>query len=72
MKFAFNFNLRRYTEGYAPGVISLIVRTLLTKRRVEKLARFPLTCREVLNVTAKFGKVDPEAGAYTRPRFSST
>ena len=52
--------LAHITEGYAPGVISLIVRTLLTKRRIAKLARFPLTCREVLNVTAKFSKVDPE------------
>jgi hypothetical protein len=27
-----------------------IIRSLLTKRRIEKLPRFPLMCREVLNV----------------------
>mmetsp|Transcript_27563 Transcript_27563/g.67781 ORF Transcript_27563/g.67781 Transcript_27563/m.67781 type:complete len:819 (-) Transcript_27563:1438-3894(-) len=52
--------LAHISEGYAPGVISLILRTLLTKRRLEKLPRFPLTCREVLNVMAKFDKVDLE------------
>ena len=53
-------SLSHISEGYAPGTMANVVRTLLTKRRIEKLPRFPLTCREFLNVMAKFDKVGEE------------
>lgn len=52
--------LAHISEGYTPGVMANIVRTLLTARRVEKLPKAPLTCREFLNVMAKFDKVGVE------------
>jgi len=52
--------LAHISEGYTPGIMANIIRSLLTKRRIEKLPRFPLTCREVLNVMAKFDKVTME------------
>lgn len=53
-------SLAHISEGYAPGMMANVVRTLLTNRRIEKLPRVPLTCPEVLNVMAKFDKVSQE------------
>jgi len=58
--------LSHISEGFTPGIINTVVRMLLTKRRLEQIDKKPLTCKEVLNLLAKYEPVPKDVDTALR------